>query len=98
MFNTKKPSFELGFYFCLKDFKRCEIMYNDNDCGCRSSSCITKIIWLVAAALLFVVGGIVGALIAETILAELAAVIILAIVLLFVLVLLLFLRICRCQR
>ena len=70
-------------------------MYNDNDCGCRNLSCITKIIWLVAAALLFVVGAIVGALITETILAELAAVIILAIVLLFVLVLLLFLRRCR---
>ncbi|MBQ9965850.1 MAG: hypothetical protein IJP22_03895 [Clostridia bacterium] len=70
-------------------------MYNNNECGCRSSSCITKIIWLVAAALLFVVGAIVGALIAETIIAELAAVIILAIVLLFVLALLLFLRICR---
>ncbi len=70
-------------------------MYNDNECGCRSFSCITKIIWLVAAALLFVVGTIVGALAAAAILAELAAVIILAIILLFVLVLLLFLRICK---
>lgn len=76
-------------------------MYSCNDdraCDCRTTGCVAVILGILAAALLFTVGLIVGAYIAEIVISNIVPMIILASLLALSIALILIFRYCRCRR
>lgn len=81
--------------------ERNDLMYSCNDdraCGCRTTGCVAVILGILAAALLFTVGLIVGAYLAETVISNIVPMIILASLLALSLALILIFRYCRCRQ